>query len=68
MSTLFFLVFVFREEGGGVAAAYTAKYFANGVRRFAGLVLVTIVVFSGEDKGCAPLVFAIELGMTMDGV
>ncbi len=31
--------------------AYAAKYFANGVWRFAGLVLVTIVLFSGEDKG-----------------
>ena len=31
--------------------AYTATYFADGVRRFAGLVLVTIVVFSREDKG-----------------
>ena len=68
MSTLFFVVFVFREEGGGVVAAYPAKYFANRVRRFYGLVLVTIVVFSGEDKGWAPLVFAIEIGMTMDGV
>jgi hypothetical protein len=51
MSTLFCVVFVFREEGGGVVAAYPAKYFANRVRRFYGLVLVTIVVFSGEDKG-----------------
>jgi hypothetical protein len=29
---------------------------------------VTIVLFSGEDKGWAPLVFAIEIGMAMDGV
>ncbi len=48
--------------------AYAAKYFADGVQRFADLVLVTIVVFSGEDKGWAPLVFAIEIGMVMDGV
>ena len=61
-------VFVFWEEGGGVAVVYAAKYFADGVQRFAGLVLVTIVVFSGEDKGWAPLVFAIEIGMAMDGV
>ncbi len=34
--------------------AYAAKYFVDGVRCFAGIVLVTIVVFSGEDKGSAP--------------
>jgi hypothetical protein len=67
-SNLFFLVFAFWEEGGDVDVAYAAKYFANGVWRFAGLVLVTIVLFSGEDKGWAPLVFAIEIGTTMDGV
>ncbi len=44
---------------------YAIKYFANGVQRFAGLILVTIVVFSGEDKGCAPLVFAIEIGLAI---
>ena len=48
---LFFLVFVFQEEEGGVAVAYAATYFGNGVQRFAGLVRVTIVVVSGEDKG-----------------